>query len=126
MVGLFCRYGLAANVDKSRTMMCQPIALRLGVSVEAHRLCIHGMEPSIDWNRLPVSQTEQHPQVYDVSLLRTTKRCPCPFPGCPGYSRTWNGLRLHFISQNWGGSIRILEEHPNPLPKCEFCGIQVP
>ena len=26
----------------------------------------------------------------------------------------------------WGGSIRILEEHPNPLPKFEQCGIQVP
>ena len=30
LVGLFRRYGLAANVPKSRTMTCQPGALRAG------------------------------------------------------------------------------------------------
>ena len=32
LVGLFPQYGLAANVAKSRTMMCQPVALRSGIS----------------------------------------------------------------------------------------------
>ena len=27
--------------------------------------------------------------------------------------------------QHWGDRIRILEEHPNPLPRCEHCGSQV-
>ena len=37
-----------------------------------------------------------------------------------------NGLRSHFNSHHWGDSIRILEEHPNPLPRCERGGSQVP
>ena len=74
---------------------------------------------------MPVSQTEHQPQVYDVIFPRSTKRCPCPFPGCPGSSHTWNGLHSHFISQNWGEWIRILKEHPNPLPRCKRCRSQV-
>ena len=74
---------------------------------------IHGTEPEIYWNRLLVSKTEHHLQVYDVRLLRTTKRCPSPLPGCPRSSHTWNGLHLHF------SRIMIREEHPNPLPKCK-------
>ena len=35
LVGLFRRYGLAANVTKSRTMTCQPGTLRPGMSEEA-------------------------------------------------------------------------------------------
>ena len=38
MVGLFQRYGLAANVAKSCTMTYQPGALRLGMSTEANAL----------------------------------------------------------------------------------------
>ena len=87
---------------------------------------MHSTEPVIDWIRLPVSQTEHQPLVYDVSFLRSTKRFPCPFPGFLGSSHTCNGLRLHFISQHLGDRIRILEEHPNPLPLCERCGSQVP
>ena len=35
LVGLFRRYGLAANVSKSRTMTCQPSVLRAGMPEEA-------------------------------------------------------------------------------------------
>ena len=75
---------------------------------------------------MPVSHTEHHPQIYDVTFPRSTKRFPCTFPVCPGSSRTCNGLRLHLNSQYWGGSIRILEEHPNPLPRYKLFGSQVP
>ena len=34
-------------------------------------------------------------------------------------------LALSLQQANWGNSIRILEDHPNPLPRCERCGIQV-
>ena len=87
---------------------------------------MHRMEPAIDCNWLPVSQTEHHLQIYDVSFPQMTKRCPCPFPGCLGSSRTWNGLSSQFSSQHWGDSIGILEEHPNSLPKCKHCSSQVP
>ena len=35
LLGLFKRYGLAANVAKSRTIPCQPGTLRAGMSEEA-------------------------------------------------------------------------------------------
>ena len=34
-------------------------------------------------------------------------------------------LALSLQQANWGNSIRILEDHPNPLPRCERCGSQV-
>ena len=87
---------------------------------------MHGMEPAIDWIWMLVSQMELQPQMYDLIFPRLTNRFPYPFPGFLGSSITWNVLRLHFISQHWGGSIRIMEEHPNPLPRYDHCGIQVP
>ena len=90
-----------------------------------HRQRMHGTEPAINWSRLPVSQTDHQPQVYDVIFPRLTKWFPWPFPGLPGSSRMCNGLRSYFNSQNWGGSIRIMEEHPNSLPKCDQCRSQV-
>ena len=38
LVGLFRRYFLAANIAKSRTMRCQPGALRSGMSEDAKAL----------------------------------------------------------------------------------------
>ena len=38
LIGLFRRYGLAANVDKSHMMTCKPRALRAGMSYEAMAL----------------------------------------------------------------------------------------
>ena len=92
----------------------------------AHCQLMYRTEPAINWIRLPVSQTEHQPQVYNVSFLRSTKICPCHPPGCPGSSLMWNGLRLQFRSHHWGDRVKILEEHPNPLPKCKRCGSQLP
>ena len=69
---------------------------------------------------------EHHTQVYDVRFPWKKKRCPSLFPGWTGSSCNCNGLRYHFSSQQWGGIIRILEDHPTPLPKCDFWGIQFP
>ena len=91
----------------------------------AHHRRMHGNDPTIDWIQMLVSQTVNQSQVYYVSFLWTTKRCPCPFPGCPVSSRTWNFLRSHFNKQHWRDMIRILDEHPNPLPRCEQCRSQV-
>ena len=43
LVGLFRRYGLAANVSKSRTMTCQPDVLRAGMSEESVALKCTGV-----------------------------------------------------------------------------------
>ena len=155
LVCLFRRYGLASNVAKSRTMTCQPGALRAGIleeamalkrtgvgdlyrvrlrrwipfpecrvdittgSIMAHRRHMHSTELAINWSWLTVIQTVHQPQIYNVSFPQSTKQCPYPFPGCHGSSHKWNGLLLHFNSQHWGDRIRILEDHPNPLPRYE-------
>ena len=101
-----------------RQIPCPKCGVELNAgSMTAHHCCMHGTEPVIDCNRLPVSKTEHHLQVYDISFPWTTKRCRCPLPGCLVSYSTWNGLRLHFISQHWGESIMTLEEHQNHLSK---------
>ena len=51
LVGLFRRYGLATNVDKSHTMTCQPSALRAGMPEEAMALKCTGVG-ELYWVRL--------------------------------------------------------------------------
>ena len=46
LVGLFQRYGLAAKAAKSRSMTCQPGALKLGVSAESKALKCMGVVDS--------------------------------------------------------------------------------
>ena len=46
LVSLFQRYGIASNVAKFRTMMCQPGAIRSGVSAEAKALKFTGVGDS--------------------------------------------------------------------------------
>ena len=68
----------------------------------------NGFQPiSLDWFQTTLNT--QVKKVYDVIFTRTTKQCPCPFPGCLGSSRTWNDLRSHFNRQHWGDRIRILK-----------------
>ena len=95
------------------------------VSMTAHRQRMHGTETEIDLNRFPDSHMEHIPQVFDVTLPRSTSQFPCPLPGYLGYSHTCNGLWNHFNHQNWGDSLQILEDHPTPSPKCKRCGSQV-
>ena len=70
-------------------------------SMIAHCLRMHGTEPVIEWNRLSVSHTEHHPQVYDARFLWSTNQCSCLFPSFPGSSHTWNGLQFHYNNQHW-------------------------
>ena len=53
------------------------------VLMASHRRHVDGTEPEIDWNRLPVSQTEHIPQLFDTRFPKGVSQCPCPFPGCP-------------------------------------------
>ena len=112
--------GESYQVRFQRHIQCLECGVELtaGYMMEHHHR-MHGTEPAIDWSRLPASQTVQQPQVYDVRLPWTTQRCPCPFPGCLVYSHTWNGLYYHFNRKQWGDRISILEDHPNPIPRCE-------
>ena len=95
-------------------------------SMKAHKRRMHGTYPEIYRNRLPTSQTEHLPQVYDARFLNGTTQWPWTFPGWPGSSWTWNGLRNSFNCQHWGDRIIILDKHPTPFPKCDLCRSQVP
>ena len=94
-------------------------------SMTSRRHHMHRTETVNEWNQLPVSHTVNQPQVYDVIFQRLTNQCSCSFHGCPGYSCTWNGLLSNLKMQHWGGWIRILEKHPNPIPRCKRCRSQV-
>ena len=105
--------------------------LDCGVELMAGLMTVHrrrhnGKEPPINWNRLPVSQAEHLPQMFEVSLPKVTAKWKCAFTGFPGSSCTWSGLRNHFNQQNWGDSLIILEENPSPLPHYERCECQGP
>ena len=43
-------------------------------SMMAHRRRLYGTELAINWDRLPVSQTEYIPQVYKFSFPRDTTK----------------------------------------------------
>ena len=46
--------------------------------------------------------------------------------GCHGGSRTRAGLRNHFCRRHWNDTVHIVEEHPEPYPKCHLCDLHVP
>ena len=61
-------------VRLQRRISCPECGVELTAgSMTAHRRCMHGTDPVINWIRLPVSQTEHQPQVYNVIFLWLTK-----------------------------------------------------
>ena len=89
------------------------VEMMLG-SMTDHFLQLHRTDLEIDWDRLPMSQHECLPQLYEVSSPKTTSKCQRPFQGCPGPSRTRSGLRNHFNRTHWKHRIQILEYNPMP------------
>ena len=69
LIVVFRRYGLAANVAKSQTMMCQPIAPRLRMSEEAvgRRCTVWGFIPwmTTETNPMPLMRRVTDPWVHD-------------------------------------------------------------
>ena len=157
LIGLFRRYGLAANIAKSCTMTCHPGALQVGMSEEAmvlkctgggrlipsetpkadtmpgvwswsHCRAHDGTPPPHAWNwyrnRLELADGHTYSEPTPgrrCEIPAEDKSMTCPFPGCLGSSHTWNSLIYHLKINHWEDRTRILEEHPNPLPRCEQC-----
>ena len=60
-----------------RRIICPKYGVELtGGYMTAHRRRMHRTETAINWNRLPVSQKERLPQVYDVRFPRGTTQFP--------------------------------------------------
>ena len=90
----------------------------------SHCSQLHGIEKNIDRDQLQVSHTEHLMNVYKVRFPTDMQLRQCPFPGCPGMSRSRIGLQNHFRRLHWGDRILIMEDQPEPFMHCEKCGQQ--
>ena len=110
-----------------RRIPCPDCGVELAArSMTAHHRRLHGTEPEIEWDQLPVIQTEHLPLMYEFRFLTNIQSCQCTFPGCPGMPWSRSGLQNHFSRLHWGDIILKLEEHPTTFPHCERCNQQVP
>ena len=119
--------GYSYHVRLQLRIPCPECGVELtAVSMTSHRCHMHSTEPKIDCNCLTVSQTENHPQVYDVRFPR--KKSGAPAPSLVVWGTISRGMDCAFTltANTGGGSISILGVHQNLLPKCESCSSQVP
>ena len=96
--------------EKLRRCMPYPdsgVDLAEGFMTSCHRR-LHGTDPAIYWDWLPVSQKENLPHLFEVNFPRVMTTCQVPFLGCHGLSLTWSVLRNHFNRRHWRGSLLIL------------------
>jgi hypothetical protein len=61
-------------------------------------------------------------QQYTVNIVRGRKKA-CPVEGCHAKADCGYQMRRHFVSQHPIDSITVLQEGPNPLPRCRACGM---
>ena len=112
---------------KKRRVTCPACGNDLAAaSLASHQRRIHGLEPPLDFKINDALLAQHTPHKYQVSFPRHVRVKNCPVPGCSGRSRSRIGLRRHFMHRHPHDNIHILEEHTNPYPKCERCGLQVP
>ena len=45
--------------------------------------------------------------------------------GCPAKAKPLGRLREIFMFCNWKSKVAILQEGPEPLPRCDKCGMQI-
>ena len=75
MVSLFRKYGLAANIVKSRTMSCHPGALQAGISEDAMALKCTGVGDSY-W--VIIQRRITCPECgVDITIGYMTSHCRC-------------------------------------------------
>jgi Reverse transcriptase (RNA-dependent DNA polymerase) len=63
---------------------------------------------------------EAAPITYTISATKN-QAINCPVPECPAHFQNAAALRSHFHFRHWKDIIHILEEGPNPLPRCPNC-----
>ena len=94
-----CNQRLINNNSSKLNLMTRLVLVTCGVeitdgSIKLYRKSMHGTEPEIDSNRLPVSHTERLPKVYNVSFPKISMQCPWHFPGCMGPLGLRTGSRI--------------------------------
>ena len=58
-------------------------------------------------------------EVYKVLFPRIQKSVECPVEGCPAKEKTPGRLREHFMFRHCKSKVAILQEGPEPLPRCD-------
>ena len=46
--------------------------------------------------------------------------------GCPERGKTLGRLREHFMYRHWNLKVAIMKEVPEPLPRCDQYGVDMP
>lgn len=149
LVELFKRVGLMTNSEKTKAMTCYPYSIRgmesaaayrrqydshlpdfklrkrqrVASSLASHLRMQHSLAPPTDFSS---AEAEEHRGDYEVSFPSTTQSVSCPVNSCVGRLKLRNSLGTHFSRRHPHASLRIIEEGPVPLPKCEQCGKHVP
>ena len=64
-------------------------------------------------------------EVYKLSFPWNLKSVDCPVEGCPAKGKTPGSVREHFMFCHWKSKLSILQEGPEPLPRCDQCGMHM-
>ena len=64
-------------------------------------------------------------EVYKVSFPWILNLVDSPVEGCPAKAKTPGRLRENFMFRHWKSKVNILQEGPEPLPRCDQCGIHM-
>ena len=65
-------------------------------------------------------------KTYMVSFPQVLKSVACPVVGCLKKVNNPGKLREHFMYCKWKSKVAIIQEGPEPLPKCDHCGMHMP
>jgi hypothetical protein len=90
-------------------------------SLAIHRRRMHGLVTMANHDVGPPLP----PIPYRVSFPATLRSRNCPVEGCNERLCNRDSLRRHFVYRHFADTICILEEGPQPLPKCELCGMHI-
>ena len=61
------------------------------------------------------------PEVYKVFFPRILKSVDCQVEGLESKAQTPGRLRENFMFRHWDLKVAILQEGPEPLPRCDQC-----
>ena len=73
-----------------------------------------------------VDVREGGPETYKVSLLQILKSVECPVEGFRSRANTPVILRENLMYRRWKLKVTIMQEGPEPLPRCDQCKMQMP
>ena len=58
-------------------------------------------------------------EIYKVSFTRMLKLVHCPVEVCPAKEKDPGRIREHFMFHHSKSKVAILQEGPEPLPRCD-------